>query len=1411
MTHPEHSPKQPSRATGRFATLRAFLHTKGGGAPSIRRLATGLICVAAVLALTTAPASAKQARLFAGTFGGPTNTGEFASTPVNPYPVAESTGLAVDEASHDVYDVDFFNHRVEKFSSSGEFLLTFGKEVNETEHDRVGLEPGETIQEKEAKENVCTAASLDICKEGVSFSGPAGFEFPGYIAVDNSPGGEGDVYVADGSSVKKFDSGGQPIAGWSATAGGGSLGLGSIAGLATDPAGNLWVLVTHRSQGSEATISEFHSNGSSITALEGLPSIQGSGIAVDVEDDLYLGHLAEKYSSAGVEIGPVLGEDKSPENSFGFSADSIVVDQLSGEVYVGVESEKHDYFINRYDSSCHPFPNTSGEGCRPAESFGASHFSNAVRELAIDPSTPADTVYASQVKNGQVTVFSRETVPDVLTTKPVNPTLTSATLAGTVNPSGIELNSGLEGCRFEYVETAKYEPSAANPYAAGQTVPCDKSAAQIGTGTEPVEVQASITGLRAGETYHYRLVASNHNDVSELNDEPSFGQDLAFGPPRIESGSALGATSTSAKLEAAVNPNDLDTHVRIEYGTEAGVYDQRTAETDLGFAGTGQSAAFQLLGLSPNTTYRYRVVAENVLGEVTGADLSFTTQRGGAMANEFTLPDDRAWELVSPPDKHGALIEPISETGVIQAAASGDAITYLATAPTESQPQGNANEAQILSVRGGEGTSSWQSQDIAPPHEDTPGNAGAFGNEYRFFSADLSQAVLQPFGPFTPSISAEASEQTPFLRNDFPAADPTSFCGSSCYRPLLTAADVSPEGTAFGEDPRCVPHGETTASSHCGAVFLGASPDAAHVVLRSAVPLSEGAPAGNPQSETGSLYEWGASAAPAERLELVSVRPGADGDAPASSTPALGSDGNARNAVSLDGSRVVWSEKAGNHHLYLRDTEVGHEQTLQLDLKQGGSGAGAANPVYHTASTDDSRIFFTDEQRLTANSGAANEEPDLYECLIVTSEEGELGCKLTDLTPEPKLGESAAVLGSVIGASEDGSSVYFVANGVLASNMVTNGAGPEEAKPGACPFPPLGKGTPPSGASCNLYLSREGHTVFIASLSAADSPDWNRRFAFGLSEMPARMSPDGRWLAFMSDRSLTGYDNRDIASGKPDEEVYLYHSTAGEGESTSRPSTLVCASCEPSGARPRGIQFANEDDPIAGRNRFFGEALVAANVPGWTRVGVGVGSLHQPRYLSNGGRLFFDSLDPLVPQDSNGTEDVYEYEPTAGEGAPPADTCTTESSAYSLASAGCIDLISSGTSKEESVFLDASEFGEDVFFLTSAQLSKRDADTTPDVYDARVGGGEGEPVKPVECQGDACQSPVAAPEDATPGSLTFKGPGNLVTPLVSPAKKKSTKKALKCKKGQVKKKVKKKEECVKKPKKSAHKSAKGRK
>ena len=95
-----------------------------------------------------------------------------------------------------------------------------------------------------------------------------------------------------------------------------------------------------------------------------------------------------------------------------------------------------------------------------------------------------------------------------------------------------------------------------------------------------------------------------------------------------------------------------------------------------------------------------------------------------------------------------------------------------------------------------------------------------------------------------------------------------------------------------------------------------------------------------------------------------------------------------------------------------------------------------------------------------------------------------------------------------------------------------------------------------------------------------------------------------------------------------------------------------------------------------------------------------------------------------MAQDTNSSEDVYEYEPPAGAQAPARDSCSSASATFSAVSLGCTDLISNGTSREDSAFLDASETGQDAFFMTAAPLSKRDVDTAYDVYDAHVEGTE---------------------------------------------------------------------------------------
>jgi WD40-like Beta Propeller Repeat len=777
--------------------------------------------------------------------------------------------------------------------------------------------------------------------------------------------------------------------------------------------------------------------------------------------------------------------------------------------------------------------------------------------------------------------------------------------------------------------------------------------------------------------------------VLVLGSAPAF----AAGPPVLEEeGSVLNVTSTSAKLQAQINPEESETTYRFEYGTSEAYGSQIPLPDGLvGSGAVGVTVRVEPEGLLPGTTYHYRVVAMVAARKETkdGTDKTFVTQPVG----EFALPDDRQWGLVSPPNKHGATIYPLGEWGVIQAAEDGSAISYVADAPTELEPKGfGQTDVQVLSKRVGEG---WSSQDIATPNDAPTNFAPGFGLEYRFFSSDLSLALVEPIQEgFTP-LSAEATERTTYIRNDAGCeAAPVT-----CYEPILTAADVR-AGVKFGGKDLEVPHP--------AAEFVGATPDLSHVVVRY-TNEGEGGLTSTP-GDDGGLYEWAAG-----QLRLVSILPENEGGQSATEDPNLGHrQTSSRGAISEDGSRVFWDTTPSfAENLYLRDVAKGaNGETLRI-------GGGVAR--FQVANSEGSRVFFLGENEST------NREGELEVCDVV-EKAGKLACETTPL--------ASNVQETVVGASEDGSYVYFVSTAALAPKAV---AGED-----------------------NLYVDHENggtwEPEFIAALPAEDHNDW----AGELKSLTARVSPNGKWLAFMSQKRLTGYDNRDANSGEPDEEVYLY-SAVGK--------RLICASCNPTGARPVGMQYGTDGEYFAkgllgGGNRVWETTTwLAANIPGWDPAGDEGRTMYQERYLSNSGRLFFNSGDALVPQDVNGTWDVYEYEPI-GEG-----NCSEMSTTFSARSGGCVDLISSGQSPEQSAFLDASENGDDVFFLTADQLVARDTDTSFDVYDAHVCSSglpcAVRPVSPPPCSsGDACKV-APSPQPAifgAPASGTFKGIGDVAAP-----------------------------------------------
>ena len=138
--------------------------------------------------------------------------------------------------------------------------------------------------------------------------------------------------------------------------------------------------------------------------------------------------------------------------------------------------------------------------------------------------------------------------------------------------------------------------------------------------------------------------------------------------------------------------------------------------------------------------------------------------------------------------------------------------------------------------------------------------------------------------------------------------------------------------------------------------------------------------------------------------------------------------------------------------------------------------------------------------------------------------------------------------------------------------------------------------------------------------------------------------------------------------------------------------------------------------------------------------------VHLPEWVADeGNRVFFDTSESLVATDTNGVQDVYEWE-SAGTG-----SCE----AASAVNGGCIYLLSGGTSEADSWFIGASESGDDVFIATRAHLAPQDGNDTFNLFDARVDGVQ--PVTEPLCTGTGCQGPPEpAPTFATPASVDVR-------------------------------------------------------
>jgi hypothetical protein len=672
------------------------------------------------------------------------------------------------------------------------------------------------------------------------------------------------------------------------------------------------------------------------------------------------------------------------------------------------------------------------------------------------------------------------------------------------------------------------------------------------------------------------------------------------------------------------------------------------------------------------------------------------------------LPDSRAYEMVTPAENYDADVyvpEDIPEELVVNegefptrlpfdVAEDGNAVAYVAAPTVEGTGNaglGKGDEYLARRLSGG----GW----ARPANLQPLGENGAVINTafYQAFSPDLSVGIVQSGNSKKPEASL--SPQAP--GEGYAVLYSRALEGKS-YQPFFTSAPTNRSPGAF--ETANLPEIALVASR--AVDFAGASAGFDRLLFE-ANGIFAGTGAVEGESSENNLYE-----SVGGRLSLVNALPDGQSEANATFGASPLSNGAGRqpdfsNVISNDGARVFWSDlNVGREALYVSEGVGGPgERTVQVDASQtpGGKGGGGR---YWTASKDGSRVFFgdSDANDLTGDTQTGSGE-NLYVYEVPTG-------KLVDLTPAAHV-ELEGVLGE--GENTEGKyTIYFVAKGVLEENPQPNSNG-ALAEVGAD----------------NLYMLEEGKKpTFIAALTEKDGVnaiqpivkvagevgDWTP----GVGYRTAEVTPDGESLVFMSNNEKFG-GHYEEAYGQHLEEVYVYDAATG---------VLSCTSCARDGLKA-------QENIESGRG-------LGAFLP------VSDELTYQPTVVSgDGSRVFFDSGEPLVSGDTNGEQDVYEWERDGSGG------CAT--------SGGCVYLLSSGSGSTSSFLIGADATGDNVFFVTRAQLVPGDENENYDLYDARVDGVQ--QVLPPACSGTGCQGvPGEAPTFATPSSVTFEGVGNYPPP-----------------------------------------------
>lgn len=1010
------------------------------------------------------------------------------------------------------------------------------------------------------------------------------------VSVDNSGGaggvGEGEqgrIYgMQENGPTTAWKANGEPAPGPFGT----GVNVGGVCAMDVAPDGDVWI-ASYQSE----LVTEFNPDGTP-TGAQFDSDLANCGMEIDGAGNFYLtawpSDGTHKFSPTGAKLGPLEVD--------GEEAKDVAVDSSDGHVYT-----LHENFINEYDAAGafvlkFGLPEGPFEGLQGAQGIAADE---GIVYAATNGGAQARVV--SFVRTGDITI------PDV-TTGDASVTPSTANLTGEVDPDVANGGTPIDICNFEWgSDPANLENDAA----------CDGSAPFDG----PVEATIG-SGLTLGTTYYYKLTAAN-----EGNGVISNGAVKTFepaGPPEITNEAVSDVNTDGATISATINPGGGFTKYRIEYG-ETVAYGSVIPEPDAEVVDNliPEDVSYALSGLTPGTTYHYRISATNPNGPTVGPDHEFTTfpnNPGGvdpcpnAQVRQQTgaalLLDCRAYELASAPDTDGYDVTSSIVPGLVTLPAqprANDRVLYslqFGVVPGAGDPT-NFGQDPYVATRGSSG---WSTSYVGIPASGTPSNV-----------------------PFGSPLAGSNTGLSAFAFGNGALCDPC-FSDGSTGIPVRMTNGALVQGMKGSLDPG-------PGAEPAGYIGQPLSDDGNHLIFGSTSKFEN---AGNAGSLT--IYDRNLSAA---TTQVVSTLP----DGSTMTGTVAGLDVSANGSRALVGKAVSTDTKGNTYYdLYMH---VGNNpNSVQV--------ADTPNGVIFNGMTDDgSKVFFTTPDAVpgtgdsdtSADLFRADVAPSAASIALVSTGTGGTG-NVDACNPVPgKEGPdwnvlsggpaNCGVLGLAGGAgvaSQDGT-VFFLSPEKLDGSGTLNAANLFAARPGGAPRH-VATVEPDLGMTTNALNDSEVHRYQDFQVTG------NGDFAVLASTLP-----------------LTGFDT----FGRS--QIFRYDTDA---------DSLVCASCAGTGAAPTGNTTLSSGLNVADNGAVFFtsvEALVLRDTNNkqdayeWEAgkqelISTGTSNFDSGLLgvSADGVNAFFFTRATLSPQDGNG-ETMKIYDARAGGGflsIPPLPLCAAK-------------------------------------------------------------------------------------------------------------------------------------------------------